>query len=412
MEGPGFVCSVNIHSLNLRWKPFLSTETRHHPALTPLSTRAKATRSQTRSNNLRLALQIIYSEGPTSRAHVARASHLTPATASALVDELIDVGLVIEAGTGPSAGGKPPKLVAPNPEGRSIIALDISSSQFQGAVVDLSGDLVTTESVTAATGDAAITTVIEMISTLAAESPAPLLGVGIGTPGVVDPANGVVTSANLDWHEAPLGARLRGQIEGGVHITNDAQAAALHEYSVHAPEVSSLALVQVGRGIGTGHVLDGHLFHGENKTTGEIGHVRLDDGGRRCSCGNTGCLETQASMSALLHAVGGDQGLTHERIAEVAADPGARLAIDAAAIALGRGLAPMVALLASRKIVLWGEVTSLDDAYRRLVESEIRSRVLPVNTDQIEVRFATAGGDAVIRGAAALVLSSELGVVW
>lgn len=383
-----------------------------HPSLTPLSTRHKATRSQTRSNNLRLALQIIYTEGPTSRAQVARASHLTPATASALVDELIDIGLVIDAGTGPSAGGKPPKLVAPNPEGRSIVALDISSSRFQGALVDLSGELITLDSVPATTGGAAIQTVTEMVENLAEQSPAPLLGIGIGTPGVVEPATGVVTSANLDWHEAPLGERIRDQVDVGVHITNDAQAAALHEYSVHAPTANSLALVQVGRGIGTGHVLDGHLFHGENSATGEIGHVRLDDGGRLCTCGNTGCLETRASMSALLYEVGGDQTLTHDRIAALAADPAARPAIDAVAVALGRGLAPMVALLAIREIVLWGEVTSLDDAYRETVEHEIRSRVLPFNTDHIVVRFATAGSDAVIRGAAALVLSSELGVVW
>jgi predicted NBD/HSP70 family sugar kinase len=176
--------------------------------------------------------------------------------------------------------------------------------------------------------------------------------------------------------------------------------------------VASLALVQVGRGIGTGHVLDGHLFQGENAATGEIGHVRLDDGGKRCSCGNTGCLETVASMSALLEKVGGDQTVSHDRIAEVAEDPAAESAIEAAAVALGRGLAPMVALFANREIVLWGEVTSLGETYRRIVEREIRSRVLPVNTEQIQVRYGTAGDDAVIRGAAALVLSSELGVVW
>jgi predicted NBD/HSP70 family sugar kinase len=389
-----------------------TTETRHHPGLTPLSTRVKATRSQTRSNNLSLALQIIYSEGPTSRAAVARASHLTPATASDLVDELLDLGLVIEAGTGPSAGGKPPKLVAPNPEGRSIIALDISSSRFQGAVVGLSGDMTITESTDGATGEAAVEAVIEIVARLAAKTPAPLLGVGIGTPGVVDPSSGVVTSANLKWQETPLSSALAEHLDVGIHITNDAQAAALHEYSVHAPAVNSLALVQVGRGIGTGHVLDGHLFYGENSATGEIGHVRLDDGGRKCSCGNTGCLETSASMSALLAAVGGDQTLTHERISSLAADQTAAGAIEEAARALGRGLAPMVALLANREIVLWGEVTSMSDRYREIVESEIRSRVLPVNTDQIKVRFATAGSDAVIRGAAALVLSSELGVVW
>jgi predicted NBD/HSP70 family sugar kinase len=222
----------------------------------------------------------------------------------------------------------------------------------------------------------------------------------------------LVTSANLGWRQAALAAAVGGSTEAPVHIINDAHAAALHEYSVHAPQVTSLALVRVGRGIGTGYVLDGHLYRGDNAATGEIGHVRFDDGGKPCTCGNTGCLETVASLSALLESVGGDQSLTHERVAEIASDPTAQTAVTSAALALGRGLAPMVALLAVREIVLWGEVTSLGERYRETVEDEIRSRVLPVNTDQIRVRYASAASDAVVRGAAGLVLSAELGVVW
>ena len=380
--------------------------------LTPLSTMAKATRGQTRLNNLRLALQLVYTSFPTSRADVARASHLTPATASDLVDELLELGLVVEVGTGPSAGGKPPTLIAPNPEGRSIIALDLSSTDFLGAVVDLSGEVVSTETVPGAVGDQGLQAARDLVARLAAASTSPLLGVGVGTPGVVDPAHGSVTSANLGWQEAALGAAIAEKTVAPVHIINDAQAAVLHEYSVHIPRVNSLALVRVGRGIGTGYVLDGHLYRGDNAATGEIGHVRLDDSDRPCTCGNQGCLETFASISALLEAVGGDQEPTHDRVAEIASDPSADEAVREAAVALGRGLASMVALLAVREIVLWGEVTSLSEPYRATVEEEIRSRVLRVNTDQIRVRFASAGPDAVIRGAAGLVLSTELGVVW
>jgi predicted NBD/HSP70 family sugar kinase len=390
------------------------TDTRpsNRSGLTPLSTRAKATRGQGRLNNLRLALQLVYTDWPTSRADVARASHLTPATASGLIDELLELGLVIEVGTGPSAGGKPPTLIAPNPEGRSIIALDISSADFQGALVDLSGEIVSTEWIPGATGEEGLRAAGDLVAKLVAESSAPLLGVGIGTPGVVDPAHGLVTSANLDWQEAALGSAVAERTDAPVHIINDAHAAALHEYSVHAPQVTSLALVRVGRGIGTGCILDGHLYRGDNAATGEIGHVRFDEGGQPCTCGNTGCLETVASMSALLATVGGDQNLTHDRVAAISAESSAQAAIESAAVALGRGLSPMVALLAVREIVLWGEVTSLSEKYRGIVEAEIRNRVLPVNTDQIRVRYASAGGDAVIRGAAGLVLSTELGVVW
>jgi len=289
--------------------------------LTPLSTRSKATRGQTRRNNLRLALQLVYTDSPTSRAEVARASRLTPATASDLVDELLELGLVAEVGTGPSAGGKPPTLLAPNPAGRSIIALDLSSPEFQGAVIDLSGEIVATRSVPGATGESGLRAARDLVGGLSVLNTSPLLGVGIGTPGVVDSANGLVTSANLGWQQAALTAFASEATESPVHVINDAHAAALHEYSVHAPKVTSLALVRVGRGVGTGFVLDGHLYRGDNAATGEIGHVRFGEGGKPCSCGNTGCLETEASMSALLGSVGGNQTLSHERIGEVATDP-------------------------------------------------------------------------------------------
>jgi predicted NBD/HSP70 family sugar kinase len=379
--------------------------------LTQLSTTAKATRGQTRLNNLRLALQLVYTESPTSRADIARASRLTPATASDLIDELLELDLVKELGSGPSAGGKPPTLIAPNPEGRSIVAIDLSSNDFRGALLDMSGDIVQTASTSGSAGARGIELASDLVRELAEDAGAPLLGVGIGTPGVVDPATGLVTSANLEWHGADLAQAIATRADAPVHIINDAHAATLHEYSLR-PELTSLALIRVGRGIGTGFVLDGHLYRGENAATGEIGHVRFDDGEIECTCGNRGCLETEASMSALLRAVGGDQTLTRARITEISQDRAHGKAVAAAARSLGRGLSSMVGLLAVRDVVLWGEVTSLDDEYRSTVEAEIRDRVLPVNTDRIRVHMAQSSDDAVIRGAGALVLSAELGVVW
>jgi predicted NBD/HSP70 family sugar kinase len=96
----------------------------------------------------------------------------------------------------------------------------------------------------------------------------------------------------------------------------------------------------------------------------------------------------------------------------IAADPAAAGSVEAVAVALGRGLAPMVAILALGEIVLWGEVTSMGESYRRIVEQEIQNRVLPVKSALIRVHYASAGEDAVIKGAAGLVLSTELGVVW
>jgi predicted NBD/HSP70 family sugar kinase len=380
--------------------------------LIPLTTEVKATRGQTRINNLRLALQIIYRDQPASRAHVARESALTPATASDLVDELITMKLAQEVGTGPSAGGKPPTLVAPRPDGRTIIALDLSGEDFIAAQVNLVAGIVATLSRPAATGEDGLNTISGMIAELSEDLPGPLLGVGIGTPGVVDPVSGIVTSVNLKWDHADVVEAARSVTESPIHVVNDAHAAAVHEYAVIVPRVPNIALVEIGTGIGSGYVVGGHLYRGDLGATGEIGHIRQFDDSRPCSCGRSGCLEAVASMKAVIEAAGSHHPVTVEGVKELAADENAGPHIERAADDLGQALAAAVSVLGITHISLWGPVAGLGESFRARVEAEIRDRVLPVDTDQIHVRYATAGQDAVILGAAGLVLSAELGVVW
>ncbi len=380
--------------------------------LTPLTPRAKATRGQTRVNNLRLALQIIFDKAPTSRAEVARESNLTPATASELVDELLAMDLVDEVGFGISAGGKPPTLIAPKPTGRQIIALDVSSPEFKGAILDLNGAIISVVSMPRATGDDGVAVTVALVEQLMDAATSPVLGVAIGSPGVVSHDLGVITSANLHWTDMAIRDAVTKATDAPVYLINDAQAAALREYSEIEDDSSSLILIRVGFGIGAGYVLDGHLFRGDNAAIGEIGHVRLDGDGLRCACGNTGCLESKASMSAVLNAMGRTEPLSRTVVRQLASDPAAWPAIETAAIELGRVLAGVASALAVNEIKIWGEATELGEPYRNTVEQEIRKRVLSVGAHHLSVTYALAGDDAVIQGAAGLVLSSELGVTW
>ncbi len=390
----------------------MRTDRSEFQRLTPLTPRAKATRGQTRTNNLRLALQIIFDQDPTSRAEVARQSNLTPATASGLVDELLALDLIEQVGTGVSMGGKPPTLIAPKPGGRQIIALDISSPMFRGAIIDLAGDVVTTQTAPGATREDGVEATVELVERLASVATAPILGIGIGAPGVVDQELGTITSANLHWVDMPLRDAVAVAADVPVHIINDAQGAALREFSQIESETKSLVLVRVGFGIGAGYVLDGHLFRGDNPAIGEIGHVRLDGDGPVCACGNTGCLESKASMSAVLRDLGVAEPLSRAVIKGLAGDPASGEVIVEAATELGRVLAGVVSALAVSEVKIWGEAVELGDRYRATVEEEIRKRVLAVGAQNLSVNYAITGDDAVMRGAAGLVLNSELGVSW
>ena len=134
---------------------------------------------------------------------------------------------------------------------------------------------------------------------------ATLLGIGVGTPGIVDAATGTIRWAvNLDWQDLPLGDILRERYGVPVEVANDSRAAALRDRAVRprrqAPLRPNLIAIKVGRGIGAGIVLGGELFHGDGFGAGEIGHTVVVDDGAACRCGRFGCLETVASSRAML----------------------------------------------------------------------------------------------------------------
>jgi len=171
----------------------------------------KATRKQTKVHNSRLVLKIIYERGEISRADVARETRLTRTTVSDVVTDLMDQGLVEEIGYGPSAGGKPPILLSIVADSRHLIGIDLASAEFRGAVVNLHGQVRHQINVPLHNrdGEAALALVYEMVQDLIAATDNPLLGIGIGSPGLMDATNGIVRrSVNLNWHDLPLRALL------------------------------------------------------------------------------------------------------------------------------------------------------------------------------------------------------------
>ena len=358
---------------------------------------------------MRLALQTIYRKGPTSRAEIARETELAKATVSDLVGRLLDDGLVVELGTGISAGGKPPTLVSLAPKSRNIVALDLSTVPFTGAIADLKGAIEhRVESTGQPTGDDALEEVGRLAERLIAQAPSEVIGVGVATPGVVDPAGTVRSASHLEWDEVPLASLLGARLRLPVHVANDSHVAALAEYSLEFPEGESLVLVRVGEGVGAGIVLDGRLYRGPGSGAGEIGHVVVDADGLPCWCGRSGCLETVVAMRSLLAAASIELGR------QATADDLALAAetVSAAGRSLGAALAHVVATLDVRHVALAGPVRAAGEAFRSAVAETIKIRVLPATSAQVDVRWAALDTDLVLAGASAMVLAVELGVVW
>lgn len=377
------------------------------PALRPTE---KVLPEHARAHNRSLVLAHLFHSGPTSRADIARSTGLTRVTVSDLVAELIGENLVAELGVRVGGRvGKPATLVGMQTEAFHVVAVDLTDdAALTGAVMTLASDVVArrTAALDGRTGDDAVAVLEGLCRDLLAAATQPVIGIGIGSPGVID-ADGVVLEApNRGWFGVPLAARLQAALGVPVHVANDANVQALGEYT-YGGAGGSLMVVTIGQGVGAGIVLDGALVRGRHDAAGEIGHVTVVDerdvlagepAPLPCACGRAGCLETVLSVPALRRRVA---GLSPEESDAELASVGRKLGI---------ALAPVVSALNLAEVVLSGPRELVGGALREAALDTVRSRTMPVIGRDLEMRTGSIGEDRALSGAAVLVLSGQLGI--
>ncbi|WP_169166025.1 ROK family transcriptional regulator [Cellulomonas taurus] len=365
-----------------------------------------------RAHNRSLVLQHLFHNGPSSRADLARSTGLTRVTISDLVSVLISEGLVAELGIRPEGKvGKPATLVGMRTEEFHVLAVDLADdAKLRGAVMTLTGTVVARHSASldGRTGADAVTVLEDLCrELLSAAASRPVIGIGIGSPGVIDPRGVVISAPNRAWYDLPLAATLTDTLGVPVYVANDANTRALGEYTYGGAAGAGLMVVTIGQGVGAGLVLDGMLVRGPNSAAGEIGHVTVvDDRDLRagdpepllCACGRSGCLETLLSLPALRRA-------TTDRSPE---DSDAVLA--SVGRKLGVALAPVVSALNLSEVLLSGPPELLDGPLREAALTTVRSRTMPLIGDDLVIRTGSLDQDGALSGAAALVLNGQLGV--
>lgn len=366
---------------------------------------AKFLPEHARAHNRSLVLQMLFQGGQLTRADVARATRLTRVTVSDLVAELLEEGLIEELGIRPGTHvGKPATLLGLKNDAMHIVAIDISDEHLmRGAVLNLRGDILERQSVEIAGrgGEAAVDMIEAMSRDLMAATTQPILGVGVGSPGILTLTGTVIQAPNFDWYDVPLAQILSDRLQTPVHVANDANAAALGEHTYGGASSADLMVLQVGKGVGAGIVIDGVMLTGHHFAAGEIGHVTVADGpddGELCACGRRGCLETVLGVPALRALIAGK---SQEASDAALASVGQRL---------GAALALVVSALNLREILISGPADLLDGALKEAALRTIRERTISSVSDDLEIRMASLGEDVVLAGAAVLVLSGQLGV--
>jgi glucokinase len=222
-----------------------------------------------------------------------------------------------------------------------------------------------------------------------------IAGVGVGAPGPLDTQRGIVIVApNLGWHDMPLRDRIGAATGFDTRLDNDANCATLGEWWHGAAQGGRVVVgITIGTGIGGGIVLDGQIFHGASDVAAEMGHMTIDVTGRRCKCGNYGCLEAYASGTAIaartieeLQAgtsssipsrVAGDLGKVTAQVVYQAAHDGDALALEIVrdtARFLGAGIANVLNILNPDVVVVTGGVTKAGDRLFGPLRTEVARR--------------------------------------
>ena len=326
-------------------------------------------------------------------------------------------------------------------DGRYIAGVDLGGTTINTGVVSVDGQRVLGLHTAPTQADRGPKYVVDKIIGMVRESmriaseeagldDGAILGVGIGSPGPLDRATGtVIETPNLGWRNFPLRDLIANALGLPAELDNDANAATIGEWWVGAGrDVDTLIGVTLGTGIGGGIVLGGELYHGASDVAGEIGHMSIDSTGRKCKCGNYGCLEAYASGPAIAaRAVEGLQTgeesllpelvegelsrITAETVYEgiVAGDVFAREVMRDTAKFLGSGLANLINVLNPEMIVISGGVTRAGDHLLEPLRNEVRRRAFRHAFESCRIVTSALGTSAGVIGAACVFRMARLG---
>jgi predicted NBD/HSP70 family sugar kinase len=381
-----------------------------------------------RKYNRAAALSRLYEQGSASRQELAELTGLSSATVTNVITELLADGLVVEAGSVSSAGGRPRGILRVATENLRVAGVDVGETEIRVGLFD--GALNPLEMTSRGPGsDLApahvISLVTDAIAEVTANSDVPLLGVGVGVPGAVDERpgsesdDGLVYAPTLGWDAVPFGSMVAAGAGAPVHLENCATALGQAEMWFGAGRGARRAVVTLlGVGIGAALMTSDSSPRGGSGLTSEWGHTVVTIDGRPCRCGSQGCLEAYVGADAVLAryrdsggeaSTLGPQEALRALIARADTDDIARTVLDDTAKVLGVGVGNLINLLAPDRVVIagWAGMV-LGPSILPKVREVARRHALPHAYGAVTIGLGESGQDAVARGAASLPMLALL----
>jgi len=372
-----------------------------------------------RDVNASLLLDLVLRYGPLSRTELLERSRLSKATVSVITGDLVARGLVRETGTVRSSRGPRRIQLEFNPEVAAVIGVQVSDDNLVFVRTDLFGRVAERWLI-----DREVQTPADLVDAVAtglsrpeAQSEVPLLGVGLGVPGLVDPeCRRVLVALSHDWHQVDLADQLEARLTRPVAIVNRAKVVALGQAGAGLSSVGgarNVLSLYLGNGVVAGSVVDGRLCFGSDGTAGDLGHLTVDPAGAACECGRRGCLQTVVARRAVLADARRQARRARDAVdvsvwADVVAaarrrEPYAIRIAERVGRQLGEVVAPLAAALCPEVIALAGPTADLGPSLVTAVHGTIRS----LARTEADIPVVRVDADAAPRGAAMLFLQQR-----
>ena len=318
---------------------------------------------------------------------------------------------------------------------RYVVGVDVGGTNLVAGTVAEDGSeilgVVSEPTMSAQGADAVISRIVKLAKASIAESGKKVEGMGIGSPGPLNTKTGIVLlTPNLGWTNMPLRDRVGEGLGLPATLDNDANCAIFGEWWRGAARGSKYVIgLTLGTGIGGGVVIDGQIYHGVTDVAGEFGHVTIDANGRRCKCGNYGCIEAYASGPAIAERaiegiasgvetslsqyVKGDLSKLTAQIVYEAASDGDEWALEVVretASLLGAAVAGFLNIFNPEVVVICGGVTQAGDKLFQPLRSEVKRRAFKPAWEACRIVPGALTGTAGAYGAAAVFLQKHRGL--
>ncbi|MGD8402861.1 MAG: ROK family transcriptional regulator [Anaerolineales bacterium] len=378
-------------------------------------------------------MRALRKNGQTSRSEIASITGWSRAKTSQEVNALIEKGYLVDAGEGISKGGRKPRLLRFNSNLGYVIGIDIGATSLEIALADINGTIINRVEEPADVRQppedllGRCSELILEIVVAQGIHPEQILGIGVGVPGPVDFARGVLVAPPLmpDWENYPIRNFFKETFSSAfVVVDNDVNIMALGEQRTgDAANLDHFLVIKIGTGVGCGIMSNRKIHRGSNGSAGDIGHICVDKQGPICRCGNRGCLEAMAAgpaiaekamqaaregKSELLRKMMDENGgvLTPEDV-NAACREGDEAALDiirASGQMIGDVLAGLVNFFNPSHIFIGGGITNFGNHLLIAIKRAVLRRSLPLATTNLSINFSRTGSDAGLMGAIMLAL--------